>query len=184
MNMKYAILIMMMTLQVLAFDKQDTINTSSNSYTVMNYINSNYNDMMILVGLEYYQNGKIKQTTEVFGDSINLKIVDSITTIYYEGYHYVFTWRDGSIHSQVLHYDKLVELNVANDKRIVRINLSNDTIVKFNTYEIIIHCGRIVELYRLNTEKVYLVYTETNCIEPVIEPLLNNTTPKYLNPIG
>lgn len=182
--MKQIILVLIMVSQVLAFDKQDTLKISSNSYTVMNYINSNYNDMMILVSTDYYQNGKIKQTTQVWGDSINLNLLDSITTIYYEGYHYVFTWRNGSTINQILQYDTAVVLNVANDKRIVVKKSSETNIVKFDRYELRIFCGRIVELYYLNSAKVYSVYTETNCSEPVIEKEPVDTTPKYLNPIG
>jgi len=180
--MKNIILALIIVTQALAFDTQDTIKTSPNSYTVINYINSKYNNTMINVSKDYYKNDVLVSNTLLWGDSINLKIVDSITTVNYKGYHYVFTWRGGNINSQSLYYDSIVEFNVENDKRTVLKKSSETNIVKFNSYEIRMFCGRIVEIYYLDSVKVYSVFTETNCADSTDDS--NDSIPKYLQPIG
>ena len=181
-NMKYAILIIMMTLQVLAFDKQDTIRTNNNEYSVMNFINSNIDDIMIHVSTDTYTNGIKTKTNILWGDTLNLMIVDSMTIEYKDSYHYVFTWRNGIKHTSFTYFNDVVEVNVSNDNRNVVTKPTTNTI-KYDTYEVRVFCNRVVELYYLNDVKVYSVFTLTECDE-VVEPLLNNTTPKYLNPIG
>ena len=115
--MKYAILIIMMALQVLAFDKQDTIWTNNNEYSVMNFINSNIDDIMIHVSTDTYTNGIKTKTNILWGDTINLMIVDSMTIEYKDSYHYVFTWRDGIKHTSFTYFNDVVEVNVSNDNR-------------------------------------------------------------------
>lgn len=181
-TMKYAILIIMMTLQVLAFDKQDTIWTNKNEYSVMNFINSNIDDIMIHVSTDTYINGIKTKTNILWGDTINRMIVDSMTIEYKDSYHYVFTWRDGIKHTSFTYFNDVVEVNVSNDNRNVVTKPTTNTI-KYDTYEVRVFCNRVVELYYLNDVKVYSVFTLTECDE-VVEPLINNTTPKYLNPIG
>lgn len=205
--MKYAILIIMMALQVLAFDKQDTIWTNKNEYSVRNYINSNidtniiqeyfalnYTDIkidevMIHVSTDTYTNGIKTKTNILWGDTLILKRdtlnpipADSMTIEYKDSYHYVFTWRDGIKHTSFTYFNDVVEVNVSNDNRNVVTKPTTNTI-KYDTYEVRVFCNRVVELYYLNDVKVYSVFTLTECDE-VVEPLINNTTPKYLNPIG
>lgn len=180
--MKYAILIIMMALQVLAFDKQDTIWTNNNEYSVMNFINSNIDDIMIHVSTDTYTNGIKTKTNILWGDTINLMIVDSMTIEYKDSYHYVFTWRDGIKHTSFTYFNDAVEVDVSNDNRNVVTKPTTNTI-KYDTYEVRVFCNRVVELYYLNDVKVYSVYTVTECDE-VVEPITPNPTPKYVNPIA
>lgn len=172
-----------LVMQIFAFDKQDTVWTGSNSYTVENYINSNFNYMMIHVSNDHYTDGILTKNTQLWGDSVSNMVIDSITTEYYEGYHYVFTWRADIVYTQIAYYDYVNELDISEDARNV-VKKSDSTIVKFNSYEVRVFCNRIVELYFLNGVKVYSTYTSAYCKEEheVKEP--SNKTPKYLNPIG
>ena len=181
--MKLAIFTLLLVMQIFAFDKQDTIWTGTNSYIVKNYINSNFNNMMIHVSNDQYTDGILTKNTVLWGDSINTMIVDSITTEYHEGYHYVFTWRADIVHTQIAYYDEIIEIDVSDDSRNT-VKKSDSNIVKFNSYEVRVFCNRIVELYFLNGVKVYSTYTSAYCKEEheVKEP--TDTTPKYLNPIG
>lgn len=208
-NMKYAILIIMMALQVLAFDKQDTIWTNKNEYSVRNYINSNidtniiqeyfalnYTDIkidevMIHASTDTYTNGIKTKTNILWGDTLILKRdtlnpipADSMTVEYYEGYHYVFTWRAGIVHTQIAYFDSIQEINTDEDTRKVVKQKVKSNIVRYNSYEVRTFCNRIVELYYLDSEKVYSVYTEMYCNEPTESEPDTNSTHHYLNPIG
>ena len=162
----------------------DTIWTAENEFTVENYLDSKIDNMKIHISNDYYRDFILVKEQIIWSNDLSLLLVDSMTVEYYEGYHYVFTWRAGIVHTQIAYFDSIQEINTDEDTRKVVKQKVKSNIVRYNSYEVRTFCNRIVELYYLDSEKVYSVYTEMYCNEPTESEPDTNSTHHYLNPIG
>lgn len=179
--MKYLMTVLILITNAFATNFSDTVWTSETEYTVEQY--TVINGMQVHVSNETYENDVLTKKTILWGDTINNMIVDSMMTEYGEGYHYVFTFRHGIVYTQIAYYHEIQEMNIDEDTRKVVKQKVKSNIVRYNSYEVRTFCNRIVELYYLDSVKVYSVYTEMYCNEKDTSESIERT-PKYLNPIG
>lgn len=179
--MKYLLAVLILIANTFATNYSDTMWVSETEYTVEQY--TQINGMRVHVSNESYENDILTKKTILWGDTINRMIVDSMMIEYGEGYHYVFTFRHGIVHTQIAYYHEIQEMNIDEDTRKVVKQKVKSNIVRYNSYEVRTFCNRIVELYYLDSVKVYSVYTEMYCNEKDTSESIERT-PKYLNPIG
>lgn len=107
-------------------------------------------------------NNQVIGYTLIWGDTLNYLMYDSSTTWIRNNTTETNYWRNAEISNQMIEFYNARILDVDNDSRVVIFKADYDEI-EYNYYEKRVFCDRIVELYYMDSVKVYSAFTEKTC---------------------